>query len=53
MSSHGREIREACKLLPGEEIKSNHILQYEVGLLGDIDMSKFESLRIVLEKCDG
>ena len=53
MSSHGREIREACKLLPGEEIKSNHILQYEVGLLGDIDMSKFESLRTVLEKCDG
>ena len=53
LSSHGREIRETCKLLPGEEIKSNHILQYEVELLGNIDMSKFESLRTVLEKCDG
>lgn len=53
ISGHSREIREACKILSGEEINSNHILQYEVGLLGNIDMSKFESLRTVLEKCDG
>lgn len=53
ISGHSREIREACKLLSSDKINSNHILQYEVGLLEDIDMSKFESLRTVLEKYDG
>lgn len=53
ISDHSREIREACKLLSSDKINSNHILQYEVGLLEDIDKSKFESLRTVLEKYDG
>lgn len=53
ISGHSREIRGACKLLPDEEINSNHILQYEVGMLGNIDMSKFESLLTVLEQYDG
>lgn len=53
ISDHSREIREACKLLSSDKINSDHILQYEVGLLEDIDKSKFESLRTVLEKYDG
>lgn len=53
LSGHSREIRKACKLLPGEEIKSNHILQYEIELLESICISKFESLSNVLKQYDG
>lgn len=53
ISSHGREIRETCKLLPSEKINSNHILQYEIELLESICISKFESLSNVLKQYDG
>ena len=53
MSSHGREIRETCKLLTSENINSSHILQYEIELLEGIGISKFEALLNVLKQYDG
>ena len=53
ISSHDREIREACKLLTNEKINSSHILQYEIKLLEDVNISKFEALLNVLKQYDG
>lgn len=53
ISSHGREIRETCKLLTGEKINSSHILQYEIELLEGVGISKFEALLNVLKQYDG
>lgn len=53
ISSHGREIRETCKLLTSEKINSSHILQYEIELLEGVGISKFEALLNVLKQYDG
>ena len=52
ISSRGEEIRGVCRILPGDRISSQDILEFEKKLLEEVKKSEFEAVLDVLKKFD-
>ena len=52
ISSRGEEIRDVCRILPGDKISSQDILDFEKKLLEEVNKSEFEAVLDVLKRFD-